>query len=62
MLEARKRTGVDGKTWWYVFDTDEMKWSTLIIFDKYKLKRECQYAIDRYNSFKERFKKAVNEF
>ena len=62
MLEARKRTGLDGKFWWCVFDTDKMQWSTLIVFDKYRLKRDCQYAIDRYNNFKERFKKAINDF
>ncbi len=48
MLEPRKRTALDGKTWWCVFDTDSMQWSTLVVFGKYKLKRDCQYAIDRY--------------
>lgn len=56
MLEARKRTALDGKTWWCVFDTDNMKWSTLIVFGKYKLKRDCQYAIDRYLVMKEEIK------
>ena len=53
MLEARKRTAIDGKVWWCVFDTNKMAWSTLIVFDKYKLKRECQFAINCYNNFKE---------
>lgn len=48
MLEPRKRTAIDGRVWWCVFDTDSMNWSTLIVFGKYKLKRDCQYAIDRY--------------
>lgn len=48
MLVPRKRTAIDGKSWWCVFDTDSMKWSTLIVFGKYKLKRDCQYAIDRH--------------
>lgn len=48
MLEPRKRTALDGKVWWCVFDTNEMKWSTLICFGKYRLKKECQFAIDRY--------------
>lgn len=48
MLEPRKRTALDEKTWWCVFDTDSMKWSTLIVFGKYRLKRDCQYAIDRF--------------
>lgn len=48
MLEPRKRTAIDGKVWWCVFDTKTMTWSTLICFGKYKLKKECQFAIDRY--------------
>ena len=47
MLEARQRTALDGKIWWCVFDTDSMKWSTL--FTKYKTKRACQEAIDKWN-------------
>lgn len=49
MLEPRKRTALDGKVWWCVFDTDTLKWSTLVCFTKYKLKRDCQFAIDKYN-------------
>lgn len=56
MLEPRKRTALDGKTWWCVFDTDKGAWSTLIIFDKYRLKKHCQWAIDSYNRFKEQYK------
>ena len=56
MLEARQRTALDGKIWWCVFDTDSMKWSTLIVFNRYKLKRDCQAAIDSYNRFKEKYK------
>jgi hypothetical protein len=48
MLEPRKRTALDGKTWWCVFDTGNMKWSTLVWFGKYRTKRDCQDAIDRY--------------
>lgn len=47
MLEPRKRTAIDGKIWWCVFDTDSMKYNT-ILFGKYKFKRDCQYAIDRW--------------
>ena len=61
MLEPRKRTALDGKTWWCVFDTDKMQWSTLIVFGKYKLKRDCQYAINSYNGFKKQYK-ATNGF
>lgn len=48
MLEPRKRTAIDGKTWWCVFDAETLKYSTLLYFGKYKTKRDCQYAIDRY--------------
>jgi len=48
MLEPRKRTAIDGKTWWCVFDTETLKYSTLLCLGKYKTKRDCQYAIDRY--------------
>ena len=47
MLEPRKRTALDGKTYWCVFNTDTMKWCTLICFGKYKRKKDCQYAIDK---------------
>ena len=49
MLEPRKRTALDGKVWWCVFDTDTWKWSTLWCFGRYKLKKDCQFAIDTYN-------------
>lgn len=48
MLEPRKRTALDGKTWWCVFDMDEMRWSTSIFFGRYRTKRACQNAIDLF--------------
>lgn len=48
MLEPRKRTALDGKTWWCVFDTNKCSWSTLICFGKYKTKRDCQMRINFY--------------
>lgn len=48
MLEPRKRTALDGKVWWCVFDTNKNDWSTLICFGKYKTKRECQMRINWY--------------
>lgn len=47
MFEPRKRTAIDGKTWWCVFDTKTMKFSTLLCFGKYKTKKECSHAISR---------------
>ena len=48
MLETRKRTTIDGKTWWCVFDAENMRWSTIVLFGRYKTKRDCQVAIDSY--------------
>jgi hypothetical protein len=49
MLEPRKRTSLDGKTWWCVFDTTENKWCTYTCFCNYQTKKACQAAIDFYN-------------
>ena len=46
MLEPRKRTALDGKVWWCVFNTETMKWSTLTCFGEYKRKKDCQLVID----------------
>lgn len=48
MLEPRKRTALDGRSWWYVFDTDTMKWSDCIIFGKYRTRKACWVSIDYY--------------
>lgn len=40
MLEPRKRTAIDGKTWWCVFDTE-------LCFGKYETKKECKCAISQ---------------
>lgn len=47
-LEPRKRQALDGKVYWVVFDTNKMKYSKRMCFGKYKTKKSCQYAIDRY--------------
>lgn len=49
MFEPRKRTALDGKVWWCVFDISTMKWSTITMFTRYKTKRACQEAIDKWN-------------
>ena len=60
MYEPRKRTALDGRVWWCAFDTEKMEYNT-ILFGKYKLKRDCQYAIDSYKRFKEQYR-ATNGF
>lgn len=47
-LEPRQRTAVDGKTWWVAYDTEEQKYSTITTIGKYKTRKECQQAIDKY--------------
>lgn len=43
-----KRTAIDEKIWWCVYDIDTHKFSTLLCFGKYRTKKDCQYAIDTY--------------
>lgn len=50
MLCPRKRTAIDGKTWWVVYDSDLRKYSTLTCFGKYRTKKDCQIVIDYYSS------------
>ena len=50
MLEPRKRTALDGKTWWCVFDTENQAWSTLTIFGKYRTRKACQLDIDLWEA------------
>ena len=45
----KKRTALDGKVWWCVYDMQRSCWSTYTCHGKYKTKRDCQYAIDKYN-------------
>lgn len=50
-LEPRQRTAVDGKTWWVAYDTEEQKYSTITMIGKYKTRKECQQAIDKYINY-----------
>lgn len=52
-LEPRKRTAPDGKVWWVAYDTDSKKYSTITTIGKYENKKDCQYAIDKYNKLNE---------
>lgn len=44
-FSAVKRTALDGKKWWCVFDNKEYKFSTYTCFGKYKKKSDCENAI-----------------
>ena len=45
-FEPRQRTSLDGKVWWAVYDRYKQEFSTLTCFGKYKMKKDCQWAID----------------
>lgn len=49
MLCPRKRTAIDGKILWVVYNSDLRKYSTFTCFGKYLTKKSCQLAIDYYN-------------
>lgn len=43
-----KRTALDGKIWWCVYNANNHKFSMLLCFSKYRTKKDCQCAIDAY--------------
>ena len=46
--EPRKRTAIDGRVWWCIFDNARGEWSTLVFFGRYKTRKDAQFYID-YN-------------
>lgn len=42
----KKRTALDGKTYWCVYDTSKNNWSSYTCHGKYKTREDCQYDID----------------
>ena len=40
-FKSVKRKGIDGETWWVVYDTKQEKFSTLTCFGKYRTKKAC---------------------
>lgn len=50
MYEPRKRTALDGRVWWCVYDTTAQRYSTLLHFGKYRTRRACQAAIDAHQT------------
>lgn len=47
-LEPRKRTALDGRTWWVAFNRRTLKYSTIATIGKYRTRRECAEAIATY--------------
>ena len=44
-----KRTALDGRVWWCVWDCLRGQYSTFLYHGKYKRKKDAQFAIDYYN-------------
>lgn len=44
---ASKRTDIAGRTRWYVYDIKANNYSTLMCFGSYRLKKDCEWAIQR---------------
>ena len=48
-FKAIKRTALDGKTWWVIYDTKLNKYTTILALGgKYKTKRDAENAIGYY--------------
>lgn len=46
-LIPSRRTAIDGRTWWCVYDLKSREYSGITYFGKYKTRRACEYAIQR---------------
>ena len=44
-FEPRKRTALDDKIWWCIYDTKEKRWSSYLCHGKYKKKKDAEIAI-----------------
>lgn len=44
-FEARKRTALDGRVWWCVYDNERHAWSTFLCHGRYKTRKACEQAI-----------------
>lgn len=50
-FEPRKRTALDGRVWWCVYDNALHAWSTFLCHGRYKTRKAAQYAIDKNLAF-----------
>lgn len=53
----QKRTAIDGRNWWLVYDRENGEYSTWTCFGIYKSKHLCQLAIDYQLSHNEYIQK-----
>lgn len=44
--KAVKRTALDGKTWWVIWDNEKGCYSTRMDHGKYKRKKDAEYRIN----------------
>lgn len=49
-FRAVKRTALDGKTWWVVWDNKLREYSFWTCFGRYRRKKDCDRAIRYYSS------------
>lgn len=42
-----KRTALDGKTWWVVWDCERGDYSTFLCHGKYSTRKDAEFAIER---------------
>lgn len=47
-----KRTALDGKVWWVVYDKKRNGYATFLCFGKYKTKSDCVFTINHYSPIK----------
>ena len=48
---SKKRTALDGKVWWCVWDKESENWSTFTCHNMYSRKVECDCAIAFWNGY-----------
>lgn len=50
-FEPKKRTALDGRVWWCVYDNKCRAWSTFLCHGRYKTRKAAQDAIDKNLAF-----------
>lgn len=43
---AKKRTAIDGKTWWCIWDSERRTWSTYTCHGQYRTKKAALIGIE----------------
>lgn len=50
-FEPRKRTALDGRVWWCVYDNERHAWSAFLCHGRYRTRKAALYAIDKSLAF-----------